>query len=254
MTTTGLTVRYVKQTPAEKAAIAEMLATPCPYCSDPATFQRELKSKGRKDHESGITRADKFWRDKEQGMVRVWSYDHGDYFRMSFGDEYFIPRFKDFRLDVINFPAPYTPFHWASHGLLFLIDAAPSDLARRNQFGLNVSRVTHRKSSVVVDSHTWFNHGSLLTVHHIPKELSSFDVTVMREALEFFRPETRGAPKVKDFEVFQAIKALGEGATQAAVAKRLGIGKRTLSDWLTRNGHGFTWKELREGYLRGDIV
>jgi hypothetical protein len=248
-----LEVRYVKQTPAEKAAADEMLASPCPYCSDPATFQRELKGKGRKDHETGIARVGKFWRrDEEQGMIRVWAYDHGDYFRMAFGGEHFIPRFKDFRLDVINFPAKYSPFFWASDSLLFMIDAAPSDLARRNKFGLNVARVSHKKSAVVVDAHTWFSHGTILTLHHIPKEISSADVTAMQEALEFFRPETRGAPKIKAADLFQAIKALGTGATQAQVAERLGVGKSTLGDWLKREG--WTWNELKQSYLGGQIL
>lgn len=249
----GIEVREVKSTPAEKAARDEMLATPCPYCSDLATFQRELKGRGRKDHESGIARIGKFWR-KEQGMVSAWSYDHGDYFRMSFEDEHFIQRFKDFRLDIINFEARYTPFYWASHSLLFMVDAAPSDIARRNKFGLNIARVTHKKSAVVVDAHTWFSHNSILTVHHIPKELSSLDVTVMQEALEFFRPETRGAPKIKfqDADVFQAIKALGAGATQTQVAKRLGVSKSTISDWLKRAG--WAWDNLKREYLEGRIL
>lgn len=246
-------VRYVKTTPAEEAATAKMLATPCPYCSDPEAHQHELKGKGRKSHETALARTGKFWaRGDEGGMIVLTSYDHGDYFRIPIDGEHFIQRFKDFHLDIISFPAPYSPFFWASYAPLFLHDAAPSDLARRNKFGLNVSRVRHKKSAVVVDSHTWFNHGSLLTVHHIPKELSSFDITVMQEALEFFRPETRGAPKVKDAEVFQAIKALGAQATQAEVAKRLGVGKSTLGDWLKRVG--WTWNELKRSYLKGDIL
>lgn len=230
-----------------------MLATPCPYCSDPAAHQRKLKGRGRKDHETGYARIGKFWsRDDEGGMVVLTSYDHGDYFRVPVDGERFIQRFKDFHLDIISFPATSSPFFWASYSPLFLYDAAPSDLARRNKFGLNVSRVTHKKSAVVVDSHTWFNHDSLLTVHHIPKKISSFDITVMQEALEFFRPETRGAPKVKDAELFQAIKALGAGVTQTQVAKRLGVSKSTVSEWLKRQG--WAWDELKRGYLEGRIL
>jgi hypothetical protein len=247
----GVVVRQVKQTPEQKAAAEKMLASPCPYCSDPAKFQRELKGKGRKDHEGLITRAGKFWK-RGEGMFRTESYDHGDHFRITIGSKNFIPRFKDFRLDIISFPAEYSPFFWASHYFLFLLDAAPSDLARRNKFGLNVTRITSRKSPVVLDAHTWFSHGTLLTFHHVPKEMSSADVSAMREALEFFRPETRGAPKVKDIEVFQAIKALGKDATQAKVAKRLGVGKSTLGDWLKRVG--WTWSDLKRSYLAGDIL
>jgi len=249
----GINIVRVPQTAEHKVATEKMLATPCPYCSDPAAHQRPLKGKGRKDHDTLVARMGKFWRrDDGQGMIRVSVYDHNDYFRMSFDSEHFIPRFKDFRLEVINFPAPYSPFFWASYGLLFLIDAAPSDLERRNKFGLNVTRLTHRNGPVAIDAHTWFSHGSILTVHHLPRKLSSADVTAMRDALEFFRPEERGAPKINDADVFQAITFFGLTATQAEVAKRLGVGERTLRDWLKRVG--WSWERLKQEYLSGNIV
>lgn len=249
----GIEIRRVPLTAEQKAATEKMLAASCPYCSDPKKFQRELVGKGREDHRTGIARIGKFWaRDDEGGMLVIPVYDHGDYFRLPIGSEHFIPRFKDFRLDIINFGADYSPWAFASNSLLFGLSAAPSDIARFNKFPFNVARVTHKKSAVVVDAHTWFSHGTVITVHHVPKQLSSADITVMREALEFFRPETRGAPKVKDAELFQAIKALGAGATQTQVAKRLGVSKSTVSEWLKRQG--WAWDELKRGYLEGRIL
>jgi hypothetical protein len=185
-------------------------------------------------------------------MVSAPTYDHGDYWCIPIGSEHFIPRFKDFKLEIINFKSPYSPFFWASDALLFMLSAAPPDIARHNKFGLNVARLTHKDSPVVIDAHTWFSHGSLLTLHHVPKEISSTDITVMQEALEFFRPETRGAPKIKAVDLFKAIKALGEEATQAKVAERLGVSDRTVRDWVKREG--WTWDKLTRGYLSGQIV
>lgn len=246
-------VIFTKSTPEQEKARAEMLASPCPYCANPAAHQRELGKGGRKDHVTLIARTGKFWtREGEGGMVKLTSYDHGEYFRAVVGAEHFIPRFKDFRLEIINFQAPYSPFHWASNALLFMVGVQPGEIARHIKFPLNVARVTNKKSAVVVDAHTWFSHGTVLTVHHVPKELSSADITVMQEALEFFRPETRGAPKIKDADVFKTIKELGPDATQAEAAKQLRVGRSTLGDWLRREG--WTWNKLKRGYLAGDIV
>jgi hypothetical protein len=246
---TRLPVQEVPVIGEQKAAREKLLASPCPYCSDPKTFQRELTGKGRADHKTQIARVGKFWTRAERGMVLLTSYDHGDYFCIPVGSKHFAPRFKDYHLDIISFPASGRPFFHASQHLLFIVDAAPSDIVRHTKHSLNVARVTNKNSAVIVDAHTWFSHGTILTVHHIPKELSSADITVMQEALEFFRPETRGAPKIKAADVFKTIKALGAGVTQAEAAKRLGVGKSTLGDWLKREGR--TWNELKRSYLGG---
>ena len=62
-----------------------------------------------------------------------------------------------------------------------------------------------------------------------------------------YKPDGRAAPKIHAADMFQAIKALGAGATQAQVAKQLGVGKSTVSDWLKREGR--TWDELKREAL-----
>jgi hypothetical protein len=246
-------IRYVKQTAAQKKAIQKMLASPCPYCLDPKKFQRELKEKGHLDHTGGIARVGKFWkRGDTPGMLTVDSYDCGDYFYIPISNEHFIPRFNDFNLSIISFESQYSPWTYASDNALFIFSAAPSDLTRGHKFGLNVARVAHKKSSVVVDSHTWFSHGTILTVHHVPKELSSTDVTVMQEALEFFRPETRGAPKFNTVNLVRAIQKLGEKATQAAVAKELGVTPQALRAWANRSNLK-NWEQVINRYGKTEL-
>jgi hypothetical protein len=104
-----------------------------------------------------------------------------------------------------------------------------------------------------VDAHTWFSHGTILTIHHVPKRPTSGDIKVMQEALEFFRPETRGAPsKINDADLFKAIKAFGPKATQAQVAERLGVGESTIRAWLKREQ--YSWEGIKNDYLSGRIV
>jgi hypothetical protein len=232
-----------------------MLASPCPYCSDPKLYQRELTEKGRLSHTGGIAPVGKFWAkdgDRLLGMIKAPSYDHGDYFRMAFGGKQFIPRFKDFSLEIINFESKYSPFFSASNALLFILSAAPSDIARNNKFAFNIARITHKKSLVVLDAHTWFSHGTILTVHHVPRELSSDDVAVMQEALEFFRPETRGGPKITKIKLMKAIQAQGEKATQLGVAEGMKISDSTLRYWLNRERK--SWQEIKLESLHTNII
>ncbi len=222
----------------------EMLDAPCPYCSNPKKFQRKLDDKGREDHKASIARVGKFWkRSNADKMLTVASFDHGDYFRIPIGGKHFIKRFKNFELDILGFEARYSAWAFASDSLLFNLTTAPGDIARHSNFSLNVARVTHKKCSVVIDAHTWFSHGTILTVHHVPKELSSMDINVIQEALEFFRPETRGAPKIKRAEMWKAIDRLGEGVTQKQLAAELSVGESTVRDWLKREG--MEWPTLK---------
>jgi DNA-binding transcriptional regulator YiaG len=243
-----ITIEEVKLTPEQVAARQKMLASPCPYCSDPKLYQRELTEKGRLSHTGGVAPVGKFWaKDDESGnrllgMVKAPSYDHGDYFRITFGGKQFIPRFKDFGLEIISFESKYSPFYSASNALLFMLSAAPPDIARNNKFSFNVARVTHKKSPVVVDAHTWFSHGTVLIVHHVPQKLTSADVTAMQEALEFFKPETRGTPKLTTAAISEAIKQIAADSkpTQAAAAKALEVSESALEKWRRRNGFE-TW-------------
>lgn len=244
-----LVPQQVPLTQEQEGARQRMLAEPCPYCSDPKSFQRELSGEGRADHETGIARVGKFWaRDDAGGMLVAVSYDHGDYWRVPIGGEHFIDRFKDFKLDILSFKAPYSAWGFASSGSLFLLTAAPADLAGSNKFPLNVARVSHNHSPVVVDAHTWFSHGTVLTVHHLPRQLSSADVTAMREALEFFRPETRGGPpKITEARLRAALAEAGADATQLDVARRLKVTEQGLIKWRAKRGLK-SWQEVLSRY------
>jgi hypothetical protein len=102
----------------------------------------------------------------------------------------------------------------------------------------------NRKSTVVVDGHTWFNHGSVITVHGLPRaELKSADTDVMQEAMEFFREERRGGGQVKEVDVVRAIQKLKGKSTQKAVAEEVGVTLRTIQRWAAHQGK--SWEEIK---------
>ncbi len=55
-------------------------------------------------------------------------------------------------------------------------------------------------------------------------------------ALEFFQIETRGAPKITEAAIKDAIKRLGARAQQKEVARELNVTAQGLTSWRERNG------------------
>jgi hypothetical protein len=248
-------VKRFSLTAEQETARHKMLASPCPYCADPNHYQRELTGKPTPEKlGNGIARVGKFWaRDKEAGMLQAVSRDYGDHWRIHIGGKHFIERFKDFSLDIISFESTAGAWHSASHAMLFRLSAAPPDIARYQKFSFNLARLTHKKSSIVVDAHTWFSHGSVFTVHHVPQEILSGDVTVMREALEFFRPETRGTPKFTEVDLVKSMQKVGKDATLTAVAKELNVTRQTLQFWARRGGME-SWDKVKERYSNAELL
>jgi hypothetical protein len=226
----------------QKAAREKMLASPCPYCSNPQLYLRELGGRSQREVEMGINPIGKFWGSHiTRGyMARIKSHFYGDHWRIRLGGELFSERFREYTIEIASFPADYSPWHFANYALLTRLTASPEP----RKFPFDVCRITHKRSPIIVEAHTWFSHRTMITMHGLPTaNLPSEDVTVMQGALEFFRPETRGAPKVDKAKLVQAVMLEGMEATQKSVAKRLGVTDRAIRDWLAREG--LTWEQFK---------
>jgi hypothetical protein len=247
---------------AEGKARAEMLATPCPYCANPYLFQDVLTTKPAKRNIAPLPqRLGPHWRVTPR-LAPDWTWEgvagtaetRGDFWLITYLEKDFVERLEGFTAYMIGREVKTKTGVAAGPFLASTIDRLEPGAPWR--YGLYFAvRIMHEQTEVAVDFHWWPTHERMVTLRGVPDEgATPQDLRLVNEALKFVRVETRGAPKVKDFEVFQAIKAIGDGATQADVAERLGISKRTLSDWLKREGKGYTWRKLRDDYLRGDIV
>ncbi len=242
----------VPLTPDQENARQKMLASPCPYCSNPKLYQVPLSGEAGEEITSGIARIGKFWKrtDGDEGMLLVKNRSYGEHWGIHISGKHFIDRFKDFSIDILSFKSKYRPWMIPAPSHLFWLEAGPTEIARMMHF--SICRITHMKSPVVIDAHRWFSHGAQITVHSFPKELTSAGAGVLKEAMEFFRPEERGAPKFKLVDIVRAIQKIGEEATQAEVAKGLGVAPRTLQRWADRNGLS-TWGEVKERYKNSEI-
>jgi DNA-binding transcriptional regulator YiaG len=78
------------------------------------------------------------------------------------------------------------------------------------------------------------------------------EINHLKQALfEAFLTRSVGAPpKIPRDKLVKAIRELGDDATQAAVAKELGVDIRTLRRWAERNGMQ-DWQEVKAFYLSG---
>ncbi len=232
-------------TPDQESAKQKMLATPCPYCTDPERYQGSLKGEVLNDRKMEVARIGKFWkRPVEVGAMFVaTSHDYDDHWQFKIPGKNFIDRFKNFSIDVVSFESEYSTWHYASYAPLARLTANPDTRS------FNVCRITHEKSPIIVEAHTWFNHHTMITVRGVPVgEFKSADLDVVQEAMEFFRTETRGEPKIDNISLVKALQKFGEKAMPKDVAKELGVGSSTLREWRARQG--LSWDELKERYLK----
>lgn len=238
-----------------EAGRKEMLSSECPYCSDPKKYQNISSDKPETENGFLIARVGKFWKRSvgTSNMLAVKSHFYGDHWRIHIsGKQHFIERFKNFDLDILTFKSKYSP--WSVPGPLFLTFLIAA--AKDTEFQFSVCRITHKKSPLIVEAHKWFSHGTMVTVRGFPakeNEFTSADLDVIKEAMEFFRVETRGQPKITPGDVAKAIQELGSDATQAAVAKELGVTGSALRAWAVRSGMR-NWESVKDHYRNTEYV
>ncbi len=243
-----------------------MTQVECPFCSNPdflaaATKGRATKAEVRLPFHA---RQEKFWRSdlrEYNTTVTADAEKRGEYLHTSFYGDDFEPRWRDFTVDVIGIeagepifprdddrviPSPPTPF-------FFFAASAFDALTPYRYQHFFIARITHRLSSIELIVHWWPTHGRRFQMlgSLIPEETND-DTNVITEAMELFRVETRGDPKLTESDVVKAIQKLGDEATQVSVASELGVTARTVQRWAARNGL-LTWEEVKERYSSASV-
>ena len=239
----------------------------CPFCENPnfladAGRGRATKIEIRLPY---YTRQEKFWRSdlrEYNATVTTGVEKRGEYLHTSFYGDDFEPRWRDFTVEVLGVEAdqvifprdddrvisgPPTPF-------FFFTSVASDALTTVRYQHFFIARITHSLSSVELIVHWWPTHGRRFKMlgSLIPEEAND-DISVITEAMEFFRVETRGDPKLTEGDVVKAIQKLGDEATQVSVAKALGVTARTVQRWAARNGLQ-TWDEVKERYSSASVT
>jgi hypothetical protein len=107
------------------------------------------------------------------------------------------------------------------------------------------------ESGVESVTHWWPSHGIKTEVWNLGAPASG---DLLKKLINLFTPETRGAQgKLSEAEVAKTVRKLGGGATQRAVARKLGVTPRALQLWTTRHRLG-GWELMRKTYTAGDSV
>jgi hypothetical protein len=111
-----------------------------------------------------------------------------------------------------------------------------------------VCRISHIENDISVILHWWPTHGRVLEIRGSlsPEEINA-NIDVAKEALDFFRTETRGDPKITNAQVAKTIKKLGTDATLTSVAKEMSVTRQALQFWARRGGMK-SWEQVKERY------
>lgn len=234
---------------------------PCPYCSQLERFQSPLggeAEEGQTKVDNYFLTAGKFWKPDKRKPGTVLVSDYSDHSRVDVNGRHFIKRFSAFHLQLIGFRYDYEASryleHWRTtfltstffYGFLF---PGPEYIF------FSIARLTHKRSGTIVDGHVWPTHGLIITARQFAGgALTSEEMRVVSEALEFFRLETRGAPKLDRVALGQALGKLGPDATQKEVARALEVSPSTLREFQRRESAGMNWDELKRLYFDRETV
>ncbi len=239
-----------------------MTQVECPFCSNPdflaaATRGRATKIEVRLPF---YTRQEKFWRSELREYNKTVTTDvekRGEYLHTSFYGDDFEERWRDFTVEVfgiesageIIYPrksemawdSPPTPFLFVES----VIQGPNQDPLIRQFFAC---RITHKQTTAVLIAHWWPSHGRRLEIYSeldVMTPGSSIDAATA--GLEFFKRETRGAPKITERGLVKAIQTLGKDATLTSVAKELDVTRQALQFWARRGGME-SWEKVKKRY------
>jgi hypothetical protein len=231
---------------------------PCPYCSQWQRFRGVLTGEPGRLEENAAFYVGKFWNSNIRYLTSATYEVFSDHYRMQAGGRQFIKRFSDFSLTLIGFRYTFEESKLLEIWRAINLNSSPFFAYIESQIVnpekpyvfFSICRITHKKSGVIFDGHVWPTHGLIVTgSNFIGGTLSSTEVKISNEALEFFRMETRGGgQKIEEIAVIVAVRQLGTKATQANVARKLKVSLVTLQRWVARKGKG--WEELKSEYLR----
>ncbi len=243
--------------------------TQCPYCTNPELFRDiQLRESKPEDHML-IPRQGKFWQalESENRPYKIVPFSNeGDHFRITLykghpgTGKYFTDKFKHFKLDLIGLSVGHAPSAQGGNPFFLRDTRVEATLLGRVRYHSTPKetilfagcRVRHDQSPIEIQAHWWHSHGTIIKVlgfeHDDP---TNKGVKVLKDAMGFFEAETRGQPKFTELQLMKAIQKHGEGATQAKIAKELGVGDRTLRDWTTRMG--VSWEGVKERYQKAEV-
>jgi hypothetical protein len=239
----------------------------CPFCTD-SNF---LASFTKGDAEMvkvlipAYMRQDKFWKKgkfkRADYTVNVEAERRGNRLRIIFDKENLDYRWRDFTIEVLGIQSvggfilprddarvvysPPPPFFFVSTA--FQGEGQP--FAYQQFF---VCRITHKNSDASIIVHWWTNHDRVMRVDSsLSLDSANDSLSIIKTACDLFQRETRGNPKISEVELIKAIQKHGKRATQANVAKELGVGDRTLRDWTVRMG--MSWERVKGRYQKTEI-
>jgi hypothetical protein len=200
---------------------------------------------------------DRFWKRSVPRDI-LEAEQRGDNLRIVFGDEYFEERWSGFTVELYGFESDdgiiYPPRAegrvWDEPpGPFFFLQS--SGVFKIRHFLL--SRITHELSSMELIVHWWPTHGRQfkLTGPLTPGD-NNEDISIIGDAMEFFRVDLRGEPKVSEIDLVLTMRELGDSATQAEVASELKVSPRTLQRWIARNGFQ-SWDEYKDKFRPAEV-
>lgn len=236
-------------------------AGPCPYCADPdlfATVGRAMPDKGLEVPR--YLRIGPYLRGPISATVggghgpafKFKSEARGGYWLHRFGEAQLAERLAGFTVLLLGVVMPSAVEFPPGPFFQTTIDRGRAGGPWRHSLFF-AFRATHKAHKVAVDVHLWPTHEKIVTLRGMADAgLAPEELKTVGEALKLLRAETRGEPKVTTVKIVGAMQKLGEGATQSGVAKRLGVGERTVRDWLQREG--LTWGEAKRRYMGARIL
>jgi hypothetical protein len=220
----------------------------CPYCKNPDLLLPAKKPRGRGELYS-VAKTGRLWDvalNRHVNYIRgPWVYDFGDHARAFFPAERFAPRFRAFSVEDVGVKLKVLSVRRGER------QAPPPKDPSRHYARFWDARVVAHPSGLVMSVHSWLTpededgHGKLLrlTGQLLTGEAANDVIELAQSALDIFKRETRGAPKISQGRIMAAIRKQGARATQTATAADLGVSERAIRGWLRREG--MTWPEIK---------
>ncbi len=235
----------------------------CPFCSNLNYLEDFTKGRAKKIMTPfpSWRRHYKFWEQEIQKRLEdeatVETEQRGKFLRTAFDEGNFEERWQGFKVEVFGIESegepflprnservsidPPGPFFFSSTSLPKLKEGDETPYYKQ----FFICRITHKSNDILLVAHWWPTHGRVI---NLQSPLSPFpvnsDLNVIKDALDFFQAETRGAPAKLNLElVSDVVRRLGTNVTQKAAADELQVTEHGLEKWRARQGM-VTWKEV----------
>lgn len=247
---------------------AENKVPPCPYCADPTLLDPPSKKRVKAmETVALVPTVGRFWRRDQGGDVSL-SHEHpytpGSLLRPAYSDgkrfileipsESFDERFAGFTVRLVGvdtypvrevLPEPFVSQIVRATGGPGLVWNPEYPLSRNSVF----SGVLIERGAVRVVAHWWPSHGWRVELRADfasgPAEVRNAELQAATDALEFFRLEARGGPKITDGRLRLIYSR--RRPTQEEVAELLGVTVSGLDKWRRRRGFK-SWRKVIEHF------